>query len=189
MFRAFAQSSSGEAMTRSALLIIDVQVAIVDGAYRAEAMLDVLGALSEKARAAGSPVIYLQHNSARYAPMAKGAPAWEIHPAVAPRADDLVVHKTASDGFCGTELQDELARLGVKRLVIGGLQTEFCVDATCRAALSRGFEVTLAGDGHSTGDAVTPAKTTIAHHNYALGNLAHPDRTIQVQPGADVVFD
>ena len=144
-------------MTRSALLIIDVQVAIVDGAYQAETMLEVLGDLSRKARAAGAPVVYLQHNSTRYAPMTKGAPTWEIHPAVAPLARDLVVHKT--------------------------------VDATCRAALSRGFEVTLAGDGHSTGDAVTPAKTTIAHHNYVLGNLAHPDRNILVMPGAEVVFD
>ncbi len=176
-------------MTRSALLIIDVQVAIVDGAHQADAMLDVLGALSAKARAAGAPVVYLQHNSAKYAPMAKGAPTWEIHPAVAPLPADLVVHKTASDGFCQTDLQEQLARLGVERLVVGGLQTEFCVDATCRAALSRGFEVTLASDAHSTGDAVTPAKTTIAHHNYVLGNLAHPDRAIQVRPSAEIVFD
>jgi nicotinamidase-related amidase len=176
-------------MTTSALLIIDVQVAIVDGAYQAEAMLNVLGDLSARARASGAPVVYLQHHSTRYAPMTKGAPTWEIHPAVAPLAGDLVVHKTASDGFCQTDLEEQLMRLGVERLVVGGLQTEFCVDATCRAALSRGFEVTLASDGHSTGDAVTPAKTTIAHHNYALGNLAHPDRTILVMPGVDVVFD
>ena len=176
-------------MTRSALLIIDVQVAIVDGAYQAEAMLEVLGDLSRKARVAGAPVVYLQHNSASYAPMSKGAPTWEIHPAVTPLAQDLVVHKTASDGFCQTDLEDQLARLGVERLVVGGLQTEFCVDATCRAALSRGFEVTLAGDGHSTGDAVTPAKTTIAHHNYVLGNLAHPDRSILVKPGREIAFD
>jgi nicotinamidase-related amidase len=175
-------------MTRSALLIIDVQVAIVDGAYQADSMLDVLGSLSAKAREAGAPVVYLQHNSARYAPMSKGAPTWEIHPAVAPLAHELVVHKTASDGFCQTDLEEQLMRLGAERLVVGGLQTEFCVDATCRAALSRGFEVTLVGDGHSTGDAVTPAKTTIAHHNYVLGNLAHPDRSILVMPGAEVVF-
>ena len=176
-------------MRHSALLIIDVQNAIVDGAYRAEAMLDVLGALATKARQAEAPVVYLQHNSASYPPMAKGAPGWEIHPAVAPLAGDLVIHKTASDGFCQTDLQDQLDRLGVTRLMVGGLQTEFCVDATCRAALSRGFEVTLAADGHSTGDAVTPAKTTIAHHNYVLANLAHPDRNIRVQPGEEIGFD
>jgi nicotinamidase-related amidase len=176
-------------MPRSALLIIDVQVAIVDGAYRADEMLAVLADLSKVAREAGAPVIHLRHNNANYAPMTKGAPTWEIHPAVAPLADELVIDKQASDGFFETDMQDQLERLGVRRLVVGGMQTEFCVDTTCRAALSRGFEVTLISDGHSTGDAVTPAKTTIAHHNYVLANLAHPHRKILVQRGAEIVFD
>ena len=176
-------------MTRSALLIIDVQTAIVDGAYLADKMLENLNILSERARAAGAPVVYLRHNEPNYPPMRMGGPGWAIHDAVAPRAEDVVVDKRASDGFCGTDLQDQLARLGVERLVVGGLQTEFCVDATCRAALSHGFEVTLAGDAHSTGDAVTPAATTIAHHNYALGNLAHPDRRIQVKASSEIAFD
>jgi len=47
----------------------------------------------------------------------------------------------------------------------------------------------VAADGHSTGDAVTPAATTIAHHNDALRNLAQPDRHIEVSESAAIAFD
>ncbi|MFI4975864.1 MAG: cysteine hydrolase family protein [Caulobacterales bacterium] len=175
-------------MTNSALLVIDAQVAILDGAWRAGEVLDAIADLQRRAREAGAPVVFLQHSHVRYAPMMKGAPGWAIHPRVAPAPGEVVIDKRASDGFLDTSLQGELDRLGVRRLVVCGLQTEFCVDATCRAALSRGFDVVLAADAHTTGDAVTPAETTIRHHNYVLANLAHPDRAIAVVESGDVGF-
>ena len=175
-------------MSTTALLIIDVQVAIVDGAFRAAEVLNAIAGLAARARATGAPVVYLQHCHVKYPPMMKGAPGWAIHPAVAPHPGDTVVEKSASDGFHDTTLRSELERLNVSGLVICGLQTEFCVDATARAALSAGYAVTLAADAHTTGDAVTPAETTIRHHNYALGNLAHPTRSIAVKPSAEMVF-
>jgi nicotinamidase-related amidase len=60
--------------------------------------------------------------------------------------------------------------------------------ATSRAAISRGYDVILAADAHTTGDAVTKAATVIQHHNYALGNLAHPDRRIEVTPSDGISF-
>jgi nicotinamidase-related amidase len=175
-------------MSKAALLVIDMQIALVEGAWRADEVLTAIADLQRRAREAGAPVVFLQHNHARYEPMMKGAPTWAIHPRVAPRDCDLVVEKTASDGFLDTVLQSELDRRGVSRLVITGGQTEFCVDATCRAALSRGFEVALVADAHTTGDAVIPAEITIRHHNYALANLAHPLRSIAVAPSADIQF-
>jgi len=175
-------------MTRSALLIIDMQVALTVGAWRIDEVLDAIAGLQRRAREAGAAVVFLQHNHRSYTPMRQGAEGWAIHPRLAPRPGDVVVQKTASDGFMETSLRTDLDRLGVKRLVVMGMQTEFCVDATCRAALSHGFEVVLAADGHTTGDAVLPAETTIRHHNYALANLAHPRRSIEVMPSAEIGF-
>ena len=60
--------------------------------------------------------------------------------------------------------------MGVGRLIIAGIQTEFCVDTTCRRAFSLGYDITLMSDGHSTWDTdVLPADTIIAHHNRTLG--------------------
>jgi nicotinamidase-related amidase len=173
-------------MSKTALLVIDVQSALVASAYRGADLVAVIGGLLTRARAAGIPIVYLQHFDATYQPLIKGSAGWRIHEGVAPKPGEIVIEKAASDGFYQTDLQSELDRLSVERLVVCGLQTEFCVDATCRAAFSRGFEVVLAADAHSTTDAIAPAAVVVQHHNYALANLAHPQRRILVVPSAEV---
>jgi nicotinamidase-related amidase len=173
-------------MSRTALIVIDVQSALIAIADRGSEVLAAIDRLVERARAAGTPIIYLQHSHSTYQPMMKGAPGWLIHPNVAPKPGEVVIEKTASDGFYQTSLQSELDRLAVERLVVCGLQTEFCVDATCRAAFSRGFEVVLAADAHTTTGAVVPAGVAVQHHNYALANLAHPRRRIAVLASAEI---
>lgn len=175
-------------MAKTALLIIDVQNAVVAGAHRKDETLAVIADLAARARAAGVPVLYLQHTDANEAALNHGAEGWAIHPAVAPEPDETVIEKTASDGFYATPLKAELMRRDISRLIVCGAQTEFCVDATTRAALSAGYDVTLAADGHTTGDGVLPADQTIAHTNRVLGWLAHPDHRVEVKNGADIEF-
>jgi nicotinamidase-related amidase len=173
-------------MSKTALLVIDVQSALISSADRGADVLAAISRLVERARAAGTPIVYLQHCHSTYQPMMKGADGWRIHPDVAPKLGELVIEKTASDGFYQTNLQSELERLAIERLVICGLQTEFCVDTTCRAAFSRGFDTVLAADAHGTTDGVVPASVVVKHHNYALANLAHPRRRIAVMASADI---
>jgi nicotinamidase-related amidase len=173
-------------MPRTALLVIDVQSALIANAFRGADVIAVIRHLVERARSATIPVIFLQHCHANYPPMMKGETGWHIHADVAPKPSELVIEKVASDGFYQTALQTELDRLAVERLIVCGLQTEFCVDATCRSAFSRGFEVVLASDAHTTTDAVAPASVVVQHHNYALANLAHPERRIAVLPSAEI---
>ena len=60
--------------------------------------------------------------------------------------------------------------MGVKNLIITGMQTEYCVDTTCRRAYSLGYRVTLVKDAHSTwGTDLLTAPQIIAHHNEVLG--------------------
>jgi nicotinamidase-related amidase len=174
-------------MPSTALLIIDVQNAIVTGAHREAEVLAAIADMAARARAAGAPVIYLQHGEPG-SDLDPGSKGWQIHPAVAPAAGEAVIGKAASDGFYRTDLKDHLGRLGVERLVVCGLQTEFCVDATTRAALSAGYDVTLAADAHTTGDGVVPAADAVAHHNRTLGWLAHPDHKVSVKPSGEIEF-
>jgi nicotinamidase-related amidase len=115
-------------------------------------------------------VIYVQHSGGDGAPDEPGTPGWAIHPAIAPAGGDTVVHKRDPDAFQGTNLQAVLESGEIGKLVVVGIQTEYCVDTTCRRAYSLGYEVTLVADGHSTwdGDALT-AEQIIAHHNDVLG--------------------
>ena len=157
----------------SALLVIDVQLGMYeesDPVYRGEALLETIGGLAAKARAAGVPVVYVQHSGSEGHPLHPQAPGWPLHPAIAPLQGELVIHKHHPDSFQETDLQRELEAREIRPLVIAGIQTEFCVDTTTRRAYSLGYDVTLVQDGHSTWDSPDlRAPQIIAHHNRVLG--------------------
>ena len=181
-----------------ALLVIDVQNAMVEAAHRGEELLENVGLLLEEARGVGAPVVFVQHDGGEYyEPMMPGRPGWEIHERVAPRQGEMVIRKQESDSFYATTLEEQLRSRGIGRVVVAGMISEECVDTTCRSALSRGYCVTLAEDAHTTvndamlammGRGDVSAAQIVAHHNGVLGGLSSPDR-IMVRPAASVVFD
>jgi len=155
-----------------ALLVIDMQTGLLHGAYREKEVLQTIGDLIERARANTIPVIYVQHDDTPPDNLlAPGAPAWQIHVQIAPLPGEKVIEKKRSDSFFETPLQDELLRLGIKHLIIGGMQTEFCVDATARRAVELGYSITLVADGHTTFDGQIPAQQIIAQENSAFKTL------------------
>jgi len=169
-----------------ALLVIDVQQAIITGCYRDKEVLDAINHAAERIRSRNGLVIYIQHCHSSYEPMKKGNSGWQLHPSLTIKENDLFVEKTASDSFYRTDLEALLRDRGVDHLFITGLQTEYCVDASCRSALSKDFEVTLVSDGHTTGHAFLKAQQTIEHHNNVLSNLAHPTNQIALSLSSDV---
>jgi ureidoacrylate peracid hydrolase len=124
--------------------------------------------LIDEARSQGIPVIYSRQvscpamtpRSARHrASRADRLPVlsdaeqlWrsQIMDAVAPEPSDLVLDKTRHSFFAHTELEPVLRDLGADRLIVCGLQTNVCVEATVRAALERNFEVAVAEDAVTT---------------------------------------
>lgn len=82
----------------------------------------------------------------------------------------MLIQKHTPDAFHETNLHYELKSRKIKRLVIVGLQTEYCIDTTCRRAFTLGYEVTLVKDAHSTWDSsLITAQQIIDHHNHVLG--------------------
>ncbi|MFX1411085.1 MAG: cysteine hydrolase family protein [Promethearchaeota archaeon] len=158
---------------RTALLVIDVQRCNFEGSppvHSGSELLSKIGTLVARARAVGAPIIYVQHCGPEGAIDQPGTPGWAIHPAIAPRAGDAVVQKRHPDAFQDTSLQRELESRGIGRLIITGIQTEYCVDTTCRRAYSLKYDVVLVKDAHSTWDTdLLTAPQIIAHHNAVLG--------------------
>jgi nicotinamidase-related amidase len=181
-------------MSDIALLVIDVQVGLITGkdpVYTADAVLARIAELIARARASGALVAYVQDKDVG----GVGSPEWQIHPRVAPAAGDLVVGKAWGDSFYETELHAELQARGITRLVIAGMKTNFCVDATSRRAVALGYDVTLAADAHTTTDnRVLSAAQTIAYHNDLLWGFGEEDgfgagkHWIAVQPSAEIAF-
>ncbi|WP_374309544.1 cysteine hydrolase family protein [Dongia sp.] len=182
-----------------ALLIIDVQKAILAGAGTTERqpvldraldeMVGRLQAVQQRARAAGVPVIVVQHNDQGDHRLAKGQPGWELRPEIAPLPGEALVHKTACDSFYETDLQEQLQKRGITHLVIGGCMTQYCVDTTTRRAVTMGYDVTLLGDGHMTGDrGALTYDQIIAHHNLLLDGFDAGKHAVTVQKTAEVAF-
>lgn len=158
--------------TNKALLIIDVQVGMFnesDPVYQGEILLSKIQGLIEKARSNRIPIFYIQHNEGPGKPLEHGKPGWFIHPSIEPINTDIVIEKKTPDFFNNTTLQQELDNKGVQELIITGIQSEVCVDTTCRRAFSLGYNVTLVKDAHSTWDTKDlTASQIINHHNDML---------------------
>lgn len=174
---------------RTALLLVDVQRGVVADAYRRDEVLANVAAVVERARAQGAPVVWVQHADAG---MPVGSPEWQLVPEVPRRDSERVVRKTYGDAFEGTDLEEVLAASGVGRLVVAGAQTDACVRATIHGAFTRGYDVILVKDAHTTEDqsawGAPPPAQVIAHTNLYWEYETAPGRTAGVVATKDVSF-
>lgn len=157
-----------------ALVVIDVQRVMFETPgevlFEGGRVLKTIGRLIQRARVANVPVVYIQHTTAGAgSEFEKDSLGWQVHPDIAPLEEDVVSTKMTYDSFHETELEAKLAALGVKTLIVCGLQTEVCVDTTVRSMLAHGYRTYLVGDGHSSYDnGVLAAADIVAHHNTVL---------------------
>lgn len=139
-------------MGKETLLLIDIQNDYFPGgAFEldgAEAAGGNARLLLDHFRGAGRPVVHIRHESLRPGStfFLPGTPGADIHPLVAPAPGEPVIRKHYPNSFRETGLQMELDRLGARRLVVAGMMTLMCVDATVRAAFDLGYELDVVHD-------------------------------------------
>lgn len=181
------------------LVIIDVQNAILAGCGTPERQPQIdraldeavarLAAVKERARAAGIPIILVQHDGTVGHRLATGTAGWDIRPEIAPQDGEAVVHKTECDSFFATDLEDQLKARGVDHIVVGGCMTQFCVDTTVRRAVSLGYNVTLIADGHATADrGDLRFDQIVGHHNATLNGFGAGDCRVEVKKADSIRF-
>ena len=173
----------------TALLVIDMQAALLDPPpAETDEVIVRINALAARARAAGVPVVFVQHETAQGALVAD-TPGWQLHPALATESSDLVVRKKMSDAFLHTGLHALLSERGARHLTVCGYSSEFCVDSTVRAGAARGYAVTLAADAHTSHDKPHATGLQIrTHENETLSNISSYHVPIDAVPAADIVF-
>jgi nicotinamidase-related amidase len=177
---------------KSALVIIDVQVGLVKllSPTLQDRVLPNIVALLSKARSSETPVFFIQHDGAKGHPLEAETAAWAIHPAILPLGGEQIIRKKASDSFFETKLAEELQMAEIRHLVIAGAMTEYCVDTTCRRAVTLGYDVTLVADAHLTADSsVLTAPQIVAHHNLVLNGFAAGIHSIKVIPAGEIFSD
>jgi nicotinamidase-related amidase len=140
----------------TALLIIDIQNDYFPGGKMelegADAAAQNAAKVLDKCRRGGMAVFHVRHLSTRpgstfFIPGTSGA---ELHAAVSPREGEPVIEKNFPNSFRNTDLKQKLDALAVKELVVAGMMTHMCVDASVRQAADLGYKVTLLADACAT---------------------------------------
>ena len=174
----------------TALLVIDVQNGIVAGAYNRDGVIGNISTLIDKARAENVPVLWVQHSDD--GDLARGSESWQYVPELVRGDSEPVVHKRYADSFEDTDLEKLLAGRRVGRLVVTGAQTDECIRSTIHGAFTRGYDVTLVGDAHTTEDlteyGAPRPEQVIAHTNLYWRYHKAPGRQAGTVDTAEVSF-
>uniref|UniRef100_UPI0036DCFA92 cysteine hydrolase family protein n=1 Tax=Peribacillus butanolivorans TaxID=421767 RepID=UPI0036DCFA92 len=173
----------------TALLVIDVQNGVMAGAHRRDQVIATIDTLIGRARAAGVPVVWVQHQDEDLVP---GTESWAWVPELKRLDTEPLVAKSYRDSFEDTDLESVLAGQDVGSLVVTGAQTDFCVRSTLHGALARGYDATLVADAHTTEDLTAygaPApERVIAHTNLYWSGQHAPGRRGGTVSSAELTF-
>jgi nicotinamidase-related amidase len=173
-----------------ALLVVDVQNGVVEGAHERQSVVANVGRLVDRARQERVPVIWVQDEGEQ---LPRGSDEWRIVPELAPGEAEPLIAKIYGDSFEDTTLESVLSGLRVGHLVVAGAQTDACIRATLHGAFVRGYDVTLVSDAHTTEDLTAwgapPPGQVIAHTNLYWNFQSGPGRTAGTVETADVNFD
>jgi nicotinamidase-related amidase len=181
--------STIENRPNTALLVVDVQQGVVEGAPERDAVVANIGRLVDKARQEDVPVVWVQHSDEG---LEHGSDQWQIVPELRPDAAEPLIQKHYGDSFEDTELESVLSQLAVGRLVVTGAQTDACIRSTLHGAFVRGYDATLVSDAHTTEDlsqyGAPPPEQVIAHTNLYWKYQTAPGRTAGAVPTDEVDF-
>jgi len=162
----------------AALVVVDVQNGVVEGAHARDAVVANIARLVDQARRHRVPVVWIQHSDEQ---LAAGTEDWRIVGELTPGDGEPLVEKHFGDAFEDTTLEAVLSDLAVGRLVVVGAQTDACIRSTLHGALVRGYDTILVSDAHTTEDQTAwgapPPDQVIAHTNLYWTYQRAPGRT------------
>jgi nicotinamidase-related amidase len=175
----------------SALVLIDMQMEYVDGGLPlpgAKPALAEASRLLAKFRAAGRPVVHIQHKGRAGGLFDPDGPRFALAAEVAAKPGERVLTKGLPNSFAGTGLDAALKEFGVKSAVFVGFMTHMCVSSTVRAALDLGYGAAVVGGACATRDLPDGQGSVIAAaalHKAELAALA--DRFAVVVPDSNAI--
>lgn len=158
---------------KQALLIIDVQEGFFFDKncpiYKEDFLTDNINKLIEKFRKTREPIVFILHTDKEE--LIKGNREWQVYAKINSEQSDYFVDKTTPDSFLNTDLMAVLEKNKIDRIIVAGLQTDYCIDTTCRSAYGKNIKTILVSDAHSTYDnSFMDAPEIIAYHNKLIGS-------------------
>lgn len=157
------------------LLVIDTQKGITDDRlYHFEILKDNIKMLIATARRNLVEVVYVRHDDGPGTGFSVGDDEFEIFEEFAPKGGERIFDKTVNSAFDGsTGLVEYLAEKKERRIMVVGLQTNFCIDATIKSGFEHGYEMIVPENANSTFDNEY-MKKDVCYHYY--NDFIWPDR-------------
>jgi nicotinamidase-related amidase len=152
------------------LLIIDMQKAMFSPdnvMFDLDGVVSRINSLADIFRQRDDQVIFIQHDGSSEGFCIPGTEDFDILSSLSVSPDDLLISKTANDSFYKTKLKEQLDHSDIDELVVTGISTDFCIDATIKSAIVKDYSVTVIANAHTTDDKPhLKAKQLIDHYNW-----------------------
>ncbi|MHB8131514.1 MAG: cysteine hydrolase family protein [Mobilitalea sp.] len=135
------------------LLVVDVQTALmVEHPYNEKKVIENIKKLISVSRRKGLEVIYVRHEDGIGEDLEQNSDGWQIYDEIAPEPREMIFDKQFNSAFIKTGLKQYLNNKEIINIILVGLQTDYCIDATCKAAFEHGFKVVIPKETNTTFD-------------------------------------
>lgn len=140
-------------MSNTILLVVDVQNALIkEHPYNEYKVIENIKKLIITARDNNKEVIYVRHDDGKGSELEKGTDGWKIYNEIAPSSSEFIVEKEYNSAFHKTDLREYLERKNIENIILVGLQTEYCIDATLKSAFDYGYKLIIPKETNTTFD-------------------------------------
>ena len=159
------------------LLVVDTQKAIInEKLYNFDLCKRCVKELINKARNNGVEVIFVRHDDGFGCELTKGNDGFEIYEEFKPKDNEIIFDKTVNSSFKDTGLLEYLKEKNEDTVIIVGLQTDYCIDATIKAGFEHGFKMIVPENTNTTFDnRYMSAEETYKYYNEFIWNNRHAE--------------
>ncbi|MDF2606893.1 MAG: amidase [Bacillales bacterium] len=140
-------------MSNIVLMVVDVQNALIKAQpYKEQKVIENIKQIIITARDNKKEVIYVRHDDGKGSELEQGKDGWQIYEEIAPIKGEVIIEKQCNSAFHKTKLREYLVNKGIDTIILVGLQTEYCIDATCKSAFDFEYKIIIPEETNTTFD-------------------------------------
>jgi nicotinamidase-related amidase len=172
-------------MGNTVLMVVDVQNALIrNHPYNEQKVIENIKRFILAARENKKEVIYVRHDDGKGTELEKDTEGWQIFHDISPISSEYIVDKEYNSAFHRTKLREYLENKEIDTIILAGLQTEYCIDATLKSAFDYGYKIIIPEGTNTTFDnEYLSGEKLYEFYNYKIWNK----RFAQVLPIDDVI--
>lgn len=157
---------------------------VKDHPYNERKVIENIQKLLKTARENNLEIVYVRHDDGQGTDLAYGTDAWQVYSEIKPEKGEYIVEKTYNSAFHKTDLREYLNNKNIDTLVLTGMQTEYCIDATLKSAFDYEYEIIIPEETNTTFDnEYMTGGNLYEFYNYKIWNK----RFAKVMPVEDVI--